>query len=628
MSAHRNNMTTITLTPPLLRDKVAWDGKKLVVTDDSLIDSSLRRKALSASTSKSMQSCAARWVGERLLRSDDEDPFAPAPLGTSAHTVLEDLFAYPGHRRTMAEAERITIGYADEMWPDDPGASDTLRAAVKIARNRWIEEVKTAYEGIFVIEDPKKIIVKGREHMIDGIEVNGVPIIGYIDRISEGTVNGVTGLIPEDYKSGKVLSTYFGDDHGDQLRIYAEAIKVEFGKMPVAAKVLYTKFGKSRDIDLSKAAMNKTLKVFALSWKRHNNYMKAQAFPTKVSALCGWCPLVNSCPVAKAEGKTVSEKMIDQIPSATDLGIPTLRPGLLVPAVTVSDRLDDDSNDIVTFFPPEADSHPEEAAALGRAAEVAAHIGISGQNPKELSEEEIMTITEGKAWDTYTKENVLNPASYTAIGLFGLSEMAVEALHKANPDLVTGKNVKALAATFRHVTVTAQEAWTGHSSVADAANTRMRGALRSVIATMPMPFGQPVEAWDEWVAGAVKRCKSLTAVTNYLFEGVEDEQPWAVLGSTPALTVVPDAQPVEPAASVDPEPTVAKPVRRAPSRAALSAPADEAEEEDFDAEPAAKPAVKPAAKAPAKAKAAPVKVSSADDWEFPADDDLDYTEAS
>lgn len=620
-------MTTITLTPPLLRDKVAWDGKKLVVTDDSLIDSSLRRKALSASTSKSMQSCAARWVGERLLRSDDEDPFAPAPLGTSAHTVLEDLFAYPGHRRTMAEAERITIGYADEMWPDDPGASDTMRAAVKIARNRWIEEVKTAYEGIFVIEDPKKIIVKGREHKIDGIEVNGVPIIGYIDRISEGTVNGVTGLIPEDYKSGKVLSTYFGDDHGDQLRIYAEAIKVEFGEMPVAAKVLYTKFGKSRDIDLSKAAMNKTLKVFALSWKRHNNYMKAQAFPTKVSALCGWCPLVNSCPVAKAEGKTVSEKMIDQIPSATDLGIPTLRPGLLVPAVAAPDRLDDDSDDSVTFFPPEVDPHPEEAAALGRAAGVAAHIGISGQNPNELSKEEHMAIIEGKPWDTYTKNGELNPISYTAIGVFGIAEMALEELHKAGQPL-TGKNVKALAATFRHVVIAAQENWTGTTSMADAANTRMRGALRSVVVTLPMPFGGPKEAWDDWVSKATKRCSSIVAVAHYVFDGVEDEQPWSVLGSAPVLAAVPDVQPEEPAASVDPEPTVAKPVRRAPSRAALSAPADEAEEDDFSDEPAAKPAVKPAAKAPAKAKAAPVKVSSADDWEFPADDDLDYTEAS
>ncbi|MCC3292851.1 PD-(D/E)XK nuclease family protein [Arthrobacter sp. zg-Y1110] len=612
-------MTTITLKPPLLRDKVAWDGKKLVVTDDSLIDSQLRRKALSASTSKSMQSCAARWVGERLLRSDDEDPFAPAPLGTSAHAVLEDLYALPGHQRTMREAEKITVRYADKMWADDPGASDALRAAVKIARSRWIGEVMTAYEGIFVIEDPKSIIVKGREHKIDGVVIRDVPTVGFIDRISEGTVDGVTGLIPEDYKTGKVLNTYFGDDHGDQVRIYGESVRIEFGEMPVAGKVLYTKFGKSRDIDLSKRAMDKTLKVFQLSWKRHNNYMKSQAFPTKVSALCGWCPLVNSCPVAKAEGKKVSEKVADQIPSATDLGIPTLRPGLVVPApAAVADRLDDDSSDTVTFFPPDEDDHPEEAAALGRAAESAAHIGISGQNPDELSEEEHMAIIEGKPWDTYTKNGELNPISYTAIGVFGIAEMALEELHKAGQP-VTGKNVKALAATFRHVIVTAQDEWTGSTSMADAANTRLRGALRSVLATMPMPFGQPKEAWDEWVSKAVKRCSSIVAVAHYVFEGVEDAEPWGNLSTGPTLSVVPEpaAEAAEPeaekAAEEEPAPVArkARPARRVVKP--VPAPAeDETEADEFEEDPKPEP----------KAKPKPVTIT-VDDLEFPADDDED-----
>lgn len=605
-------MSTLTLKPPLLRDKVAWDGKKLVVTDDSLIDSSLRRKALSASTSKSMQSCAARWVGERLLRSEDEDPFAPAPLGTSAHAVLEDLYALPGHLRTMREAERITIGYADKMWADDPAASDALRAAVKIARARWITEVKAAYEGIFVIEDPKSIVVKGREHQVKGIEVNGVPIIGYIDRISEATVDGVTGLVPEDYKSGKVLNTYFGDDHGDQLRIYSKAIHVEFGEMPVGAKVLYTKFGKSRDIDLSRRAMDKTLKVFALSWKRHNRYMDSQAFPTKVSALCGWCPLVNSCPVAKAEGKSVSPKVADQIPSATDLGIPTLRPGLVVPApAAAADRIDDDSTDSVTFFPPEEDDHPEEAAALERASEAAAHIGISGHGPDALSKEEHMAIIEGKPWDTYTKNGELNPISYTAIGVFGIAEMALEALHKSGQPL-TGKNVKALAATFRHVIVTAQDEWTGSTSMADAANTRLRGALRSVVATLPMPFGEPKEAWDAWVAKATKRCSSIVSVAHYVFEGVEDDEPWNALASGPSLSVVPETAPaaVEEAPAAEEEEPAPVPARKTrPARRAVK-PVPAAEEDATDDFEEEKPKPKP-------------KVS-AEDLEFPADEDDDF----
>ena len=46
-------------TTPLLCDKLSWDGKKLVVTSDAIIDKILR-KALSAYSFKSMQSWAAR----------------------------------------------------------------------------------------------------------------------------------------------------------------------------------------------------------------------------------------------------------------------------------------------------------------------------------------------------------------------------------------------------------------------------------------------------------------------------------------------------------------------------------------------------------------------------------------
>jgi hypothetical protein len=114
---------------PLLHDKLAWDGKTLVITGEGLVEKKLRRKALSASTSKSMQSCAARCVGERLLRSEEENPFDPAPLGMSAHGVLEDLFDIesttprcgPGDRSVHRGAQ------ADPLWADNPEAGGCNR---------------------------------------------------------------------------------------------------------------------------------------------------------------------------------------------------------------------------------------------------------------------------------------------------------------------------------------------------------------------------------------------------------------------------------------------------------------------------------------------------------------------
>ncbi|WP_422759092.1 RecB family exonuclease [Paenarthrobacter sp. C1] len=609
-------------TTPLLRDKLAWDGKKLVVTSDAVIDK-IRRQALSASTSKSMQSCAARWVGERLLRNEVEDPFAPAPIGTSAHSVMEDMFdedVYERPERTLALAEALTIRDSDVMWPEVPGDDDGVRALTRINRRRWIEEVKTAYEGLWVIEDPKTIEVYARELQIDGLTINGVPTNGFIDRVRYGVnKRGKKGLIAEDYKTGKVANTRFGDDHGDQIRIYAAALKEKTGEMPVGGTVLYTKFGKSREIDLSPAAMSKTLKTFELSWKRHNRYMESREFPTKVSALCGWCPLINACPVAKEEGKTVSEKVADQMHSATHLGIPALRPGASVAAMaSTEDTIVSKHGQEVSFFMPDPFSYgipDEQMAEVERASELAAHMYASGENPTTSTDKDhrMSKITEGKVWESYTPEGELNPNSYAAMGVFGTAELAVEALHRGGLP-ISGTNVTALASTFQHIVVEAQEHWTGSKSAADGANSRMRGALRTVLATLPMPFGEDAAAWDAWVVAAIRRCKSITAVALHLFSEERTESPWEALAG-----VAPESAPAAavPAPKAAPK-TAAKAAPKAESAVDEAPAAEETAEAPADAEaPLEAPAPEPRRvirKAAAKA------VSPADDIDFVPDD--------
>ncbi|MET4144004.1 PD-(D/E)XK nuclease family protein [Arthrobacter sp. UYCo732] len=607
-------------TTPLLRDKLAWDGKKLVVTDDAVINQ-IRRKALSPSTSKSMQSCAARWVGERLLRNEVEDPFAPAPLGTSAHSIMEDMYdeaVYERHERTLALAEALTVRDAGIMWPDIESEPDSVRAMVRLNRRRWIEEVKIAYEGIFVIEDPKTIAVHSREIQIDGLTINGVPTNGFIDRVRYGVNRrGKEGLVVEDYKTGKVGNTRFGDDHGDQIRIYVAAIKEKLGEMPVGGTVLYTKFGKTKDVDLSPGAMSKTLKTYELSWKRHNRYMETHEFPTKVSALCGWCPLINACPVAKEEGKKVSEKVADQMHSATHLGIPALRPGASVaPMVSTPDTLVEHHGQDVTFFMPDPFSYgipDEELDAVERAAELAAHIYNSGENPITSQDKDhgMKKITEGKVWEPYTSEGELNPNSYAAMGVFGTAELAVEALHRGGL-AISGSNVKALAATFQHIVASAQDSWTGSTSASDGANARMRGALRTVLATLPMPFGEDSAAWDAWVAAAIRRCKSITAVALTLFGEELPDSPWEALAD-----VAPE--------QVSDAPAPKAPAKAAPKAVVKAEPAPVAEEPapaaDEPAEPAAEaPAEEPAPEPKRVIRKAAAKAAPVEDIDFVPDD--------
>lgn len=532
---------------PLLHDKLAWDGKTLLVTGEDLVEKKLRRKALSASTSKSMQSCAARWVGERLLRSEEENPFDPAPLGTSGHAVLEDLFdieLFDPSMRTIDTAATIVERNADTLWKDNPEAPDNIRADTLINRYRWKQEVRTSYEGLWTIEDPTSINVYGREMQIDGLTINTVPTNGFIDRVREGVAEygvyeGKEGLIAEDYKTGKVPSKYnlrYGDDHGDQLRIYAAALEAKTGEKAVGATVLYTKFGEKRDIDLSKKEMDKTLKTFKLSWDRHNKYMKNAAFPTKVSALCGWCPLVNACPVAKAEGK---EAKIEGLLSATDLGIPSLRPGAAAaPTKPLPDGQIDEDDNMVLFTPDLSKISAADIAAAEREAGAAAHMYASGMTPTNESQEDEMTIIEDKVWEE-TVNGELNPNSYAAIAVFGTASLALEELTKAGIE-PKGSLVSALNFTFLSIVAEAQFHWTGSRSLQAGASTRLRGVLRSVIQSLPLPFGQDEAAWDAWADAALRRTKAMTTVALKGWGEETPERPWAKLaGVVPAVAEAP-----------------------------------------------------------------------------------------
>jgi putative RecB family exonuclease len=565
-------MSTFT---PQLRDSFAWDGKRLVAANQDVVEK-LRRKNLSASTAQSMDGCVARWAGERMLTTA-EDPFGAAPQGSAAHEIFEDMFAMLPLVRTRETAEKLLQAKADKQWPVLPGQPAGVTEAILENRKRWVSEVRHAYAGLFKIEDPRQVRVLSLEFKIDGIEIGGVPAVGYIDRVSEVvTEDGVTGMSIDDYKTGKKIPLPRYNKYPFQIQLYTDAVRTLTGEKPVAAQLLYTKVGEGKPVDISERAIDKTLKKFGDAWDKHNRFMDDGSFPTETGPLCGWCPLVNACHVAKAAGLG---PRAEGLPAAADLGIPSLRPGIAPVPVVSTDEMTVSGGREVTFWMPEPDYHG--LAEMGRDYNPAAHMKASGENPKELEGQDqgMPKIVEEKPWEVYAGGE-LNPASYAAISSFGLATMAVEQLNKAGLP-VTGKNVKALGSTYHHIVTEAQKSWTGSVSLADAANTRMRGALHTVLATMPQPFGKEAADWDAWVAAAIRRCQSITAVALYLFSEPKPEAPWASIEGTPGAT-----------------PAVEAP---APVRALAAVP---------DPEPA-----------PVKA-AAPVKKPAADP-DFPDDDDLD-----
>src|SRR5699024_2014701 len=65
--------------------------------------------------------------------------------------------------------------------------------------------------------------------------------------------------------------------------------------------------------------VQRALDRFTRNWTTLKKGVETGVFPCKTSALCGWCPLVNTCPAAIAEDK---EPRKDGLPTAKELSIP------------------------------------------------------------------------------------------------------------------------------------------------------------------------------------------------------------------------------------------------------------------------------------------------------------------
>lgn len=585
-------------TQTLLGDVVAWDNRRLVITSPDAV-ARLRRPALSPSTAKSLspKSCAASWAIDKLLPSGPENPFDPAPLGTSAHALLEDFYQLAPAARTLVRFNDDLRAAAWKMWPDHADEPNEVRAAVRDNRHRWAAAVRAVSETIFAMEDPTQVDVYATEMKFDGIEVNGVPAIGYIDRVDNMPDGGIK---PIDYKSGKEEDLAYGDAHGDQLRIYAEVARLKTGVMPTAAQVYYTKTGNIREVDISKRAMDDTLGRFSQSWDRHNRFLDNAEFTLKDSALCGWCPAVNSCPVAAEKGKKDRK---GDAPTAVALGIPTLRNGLTpTPAQT--------AHDFDLDFPPEDVSGS--VSDLETSAHMDGEAGGDFPEATENLEENAMRITEGRPYeDPITVEGELDPNNYAALGAFAITQMAVESLHNAGRGL-SGREVSSLAHTFSWVIARAQENWIGegaeHNGFALGSHSRLRGVLRTVIETLPLPFGQDEAGWADWAEKAVKRSNYIVRVSLDVFSNPVSDDPWARLaGGAPAATA-----PV--AATPAPAPVEAPKAKRAPAKRAPAKPKPAPV-----AEPVVEPTPEPVAATP---EPTPVTVPPAGDYNY--DDDYAF----
>jgi putative RecB family exonuclease len=561
---HRKGMTDAdaptTSTFPL-EGYATFERRRITLSDAGV--ELVRKKTFSPSTASVISSCGGRFVVERLLERlapRQKDPLGAAELGTATHQVFEDLFARPkGERGLVVGAkllERLEIDHPELEPPSDP-----------VLLAQWRSEVQTRVVGLWEIENPDEIDVVARELHV-AVDLDGIPFNGFIDRVHRKG----GGICVTDFKGGagkpKKESTRHGDQHGDQVRLYSRALEAKCPELgPVTSgEVLYVFHRKRRDIDMSKSAMDGTRARYEKAWRLLTTQTEAGAFGLRTSPLCGWCPAVQICPAALASGKVPKTESAEHgallgIALADGLTLPM--PGMPTstkaadtsvvdpsafseetydPAVdfadgsstddvpvgspAIADRATADSAG-VELAPPSVTS---DAPAVGAPAEASTTTTTDNATATPQTSKEMRSMyDELKPWEETNADGTLNLNSYAATAAFGTVSLAVEVLHKAGQKL-TPKTVDAFAETLALIIQHCQESLDVRPSMQDGSHTRLRGALRTSIETIPAPFGEDGNAWAAWVRKTEKRVLSIHAAALRLWStGGQEAEPWAAL---------------------------------------------------------------------------------------------------
>lgn len=467
-------------------DHFGWDDdNRLVCTDNATLDS-VRRAALSPSTSNSLgrKSCPARWAVDKVLRMDD--PMTAAGKGTGAHSILELFFQLPGPERTKTKITELGGTVTAEQWGDDADGN--------LAR-LWRRDVQGMAVGIFSICDPTKVDVIQTEMKIDGVEVDGVPFNGTIDLVERLDDDSIRLI---DFKSGKVQNSFFGDFHGDQLRLYVAAWEALRDVTVAEAKVYYIAHGKVHDVDLRDSAMRKTLRAYRRAWALHNDITSTGLFPTKVTNLCGWCPVVDQCPTAKQNGKVARVALPDPVLVST---------ARRVGSVSATGK---NGHNIK--------SKPAPTTATGHEGDIVTvtHEHASG----------ILAPRDTKNWLTENDKR-LNAASYTFNKMVELTTFANFTLQDyRQPNTATNRQRFARLLQWMAVEIVydvhpENESDDFGDGLMKHATTTMRYVIRQMaqrVKPIHPPFGKGIEDWEDWSERVIRRTSAILVGAATLYE--------------------------------------------------------------------------------------------------------------
>lgn len=249
-----------------------------------------RSPALSPSRANDFRQCPLMF---RLRAIDQipEPPSAAATLGTLVHAVLEALFDHPAADRIEERAMEAIRPTWESMKQADDGLASLHHSSTEEAS--WINEGQQRIATYFTMENPERLEPDAREHLVEFQLPDGPLLRGVIDRVDVAP-DGSIRII--DYKTGKTPAAQYGAQGKSQMRFYALLVTRVRGTLPSLLQLLYLKDGGTVTLRPTEQDLEQIEFEVRSTWAAITHAATESEWPTRTSALCGWCSFKAMCP--------------------------------------------------------------------------------------------------------------------------------------------------------------------------------------------------------------------------------------------------------------------------------------------------------------------------------------------
>jgi putative RecB family exonuclease len=245
-------------------------------------------QSLSPSRLSDFQTCPRRYQHASIERLPQPATYATAK-GRFVHYVFEHLFLLEADQRTIERARDLVAPAIDDILTEDVRADINFDEGVLA---KLLSETEAILVRYFEMEDPTKVTSEGVELKL-GVEVNGTPLYGILDRLDRDTDGSLTIV---DYKTGKLPNRNYDSTTFANAELYAALCEAKLGERPSTIRLMYVAHGQSIERNVTEVVVKARANAAAGAWTKINRYYNDGDFPaTPSSNACRFCAFKDLC---------------------------------------------------------------------------------------------------------------------------------------------------------------------------------------------------------------------------------------------------------------------------------------------------------------------------------------------